>query len=203
MVLSILLLMAMSQSGAAPVAVAGLTVEPVISGATYCQVTDGHVALRLRFILHYQNTSESNIVLPMFSVPSGYDLFKDKSAFEDQKEQSLPIHRDDVLDAAKLDPSKPDPKLFRILRPGETASAYEVLWIPVEPPKEVGSSLLGKDHYLRVRMNPWPAERTVGEKLRELWQPYGLLWLNEVQSQPLKLHVEHRPRADSCRPYVD
>jgi hypothetical protein len=196
--------MAMSQSETASVAVAGLTAEPVIRGATYCQVTDGHISLRLRFILHYRNTSESNIVLPMFSVSSGYELFKGEGPFDlNRKEQSSSLRRDDVLDATKLDPSKPDPKLFWILRPGETASAYDELWIPVEPAKESGSTLLGKDYYLRVRMNTWPAKRTAGEKLRRLWQSYGLLWLNEVQSQPLKLHIDHNPRADSCRSYVD
>jgi hypothetical protein len=204
MVLSIWFLMAMSQFGTASVPVAGLTVEPVISGATYCQVTDGHITLRLRFILRYQNTQGSNIVLLMFSVPSGYELFKGEAAFDlNRKEQSFSLHKDDALDATKLDPSKPDPKLFWTLRPGETASAYEELWIPLEAAKGVDSSLLGKDHYLRVRMNPWPAERTAGEKLRTVWQSYGLLWLNEVQSQPLKLHVEHGPRADACRSYVD
>jgi hypothetical protein len=204
MIQSILFLMAMSQSGAASSGVAGLTAEPVISGATYCQVSDGHITLRLRFILHYRNASESNIVLPMFSVPSGYELFKGEAAFDlNRKERSFSIHRDDVLDATRLDPSKPDPKLFWTLRPGETASALEELWIPVEPAEGVGSSLRGKDFYLRVRMNPWPAKRTTGEKLKKLWQSHGLLWTNEVESQPLKLHLEQNPRPDGCRSYVD
>jgi hypothetical protein len=202
--LSILFLMAMSQSGASSVALAGLTVDPVISEATYCQVTGGHISLRLRFILHYQNTSKSTIVLPMFSVPSGYELFRGEAEFDlDRKERSLTLHRRDVLDAAKLDLSKPDPKLFWTLRPGEAVSAYQELWIDVEPTKEFGTSLLGNDHYLRVRMNPWPAKRTVGEKLRKLWQSHGLLWLDEVESQPLKFHVPHSPRVDGCRSYVD
>src|ERR1035441_4251119 len=105
----------------------------------------------------------------MFSVLSGYELFNGEAGFDlNRKEQSFSLHRDDVLDATKLDPSKPDPKLFWTLRPGETASAYEELWIPAEFAKGVGSSLLGKDHFLRVRMNPWPAERKIGEKLQRL-----------------------------------
>ena len=143
-------------------------------------------------------------MLPMFSVLSGYELFNGEAGFDlNRKEQSFSLHRDDVLDATKLDPSKPDPKLFWTLRPGETASAYEELWIPAEPAKGVGSSLLGKDHFLRVRMNPWPAERKIGEKLQRPWQSYGLLWLNEVQSLPVKLHVEHGPRTDGCRSYAN
>ena len=200
MVLSVLFLLAMSQSEGTSGAVDGLTVERVISGATYCQATDGHVALRLRLILHYQNTSESNIVLPMFSVPSGYEIFKGEGAFDlNRKEQGVSLHEKDVLDATKIDLLKPDPKLFWILRPGEQASTYDQLWIPVEPAQGGGTSLVGKDHYLRVRINPWPAKRKAGEKLRTLWQSYGLLWLNKIQSQPLKLHVEHSPRVDGCR----
>jgi len=203
MALSVLFLVAMSQSGIASVAAASLTVEPVISTATYCPVTDGHIALRLRLILHYQNDSESNIVLPMFSVPSGYELFKGEAVFDlNRKERSVSLNRDDVLDTTKLDISKPDPKLFWTLRPGETVSAYVVLWIPVEG-NGTGTSLLGQDHYLRVRMNPWAANRTAGEELRKLWQSYGLLWLDEVQSQPLRLHIEHQPRVDGCRSYID
>jgi hypothetical protein len=199
MVLSVLLLIAMSQSGMASGAATGVKLEPVISGARYCQTSDGHIVLRLRFILHYQNTSESTIVVPMFSVPFGYELFKGDAAFDpNRKERSFSLHRDDVLDATKLDPSKPDAKLFWTLRPGETASAYQGLWIPVEPARRVG-----RDHFLRVRMNPWPAERTTGEKLRGLWKSYGLLWLNEIESVPLKFHVEHGPRTDGCRSYVD
>ena len=87
-------------------AATGVNLEPVISGATYCQTSDGHVTLRLRFVLHYHNTSESTIVVPMFSVPSGYELFAGEAAFNpNRKERSVSLHRDDVLDATKLDPA--------------------------------------------------------------------------------------------------
>jgi hypothetical protein len=204
MTLSVLFLVAMSQGSTEPVDPAGLTVDPVISGAIYCREADGHIALRLRFILHYRNTSEENIVLPMFSVPSGYELFEGEPAFNsDRIERSVSLKRDDVIDANKLGTSKPDAKLFWTLRPGETASTYWTLWIPVDAAKGTGPSLLGKDHYLRVRMKPWAANRTEGERLRKLWRSYGFLWLEEVRAQPIKLHVEGKPRVDGCRSYVD
>ena len=200
MLLPLLVLLAhsaLSQSEAASGASVGLMLEPVISGAKYCQETGGTIALRLRFILHYQNTTQTAIVLPMFAFLSRYELFSDEAALKlNRSESSMSFHRDNVLDAAKLDFSTPDPKLFRILRPGETASSYGLLSIVVQPVHGDGPSLLGRDHYLRVHMNPWPAERKTGEKLRTLWQRYGVLWMAEVASLPLKLHVEDRPRAD-------
>lgn len=167
-------------------------------------------------MLHYQNTSRSTIVFPIFSVLCGYELFKGEAAFDlNQKERSISLHRDNVLDATQL--SKPDAKLFWILRSGETAQTYAELRIPLEFASRggpssvrldhftsrVGPFSLGGDHFIRVRMNPWPADRNVGEKLRELWKSYGVLWLNEVESLPLKLHVERWPHIDDCRSDID
>jgi hypothetical protein len=200
----LVLLAAMNQSGAALGPTADLGLEPVISEAKYCGKAGGEITLYLRFILHFQNNTQTPIILPMFAVLSGYELFSDEAALKlNRSESSVSIRRNLVLDAAKLDSSTPDPKLFRTLQPGDIWSAYESLSIVLQPAHGDGLSLLGKDRYLRLRMNPWPAERKTGEKLRTLWQRYGVLRMTEVPSLPLKLHVEDRPRAGACPVYVD
>jgi hypothetical protein len=170
-----LLLIAISRSVAASSGSVDITLEPVISEAKYCREGQGDVALNMRFILRYRNTSQTTIVLSAFSVLSGYELFSDETALKlNRREFSLSLHRNDVLDARKLDPSTKDPKLFWIIGPGEIASAYQSVSIPVLPAQGDRPSLLGQDRYLRVRMNPWPAERKTGDKLRTLWERNGV-----------------------------
>ena len=65
--------------------------------------------------------------------------------------------------------------------------------------QEVAEALAERrDYLLRVRMNPWLADRKEGRKLRALWPEQGVFWMSEIQSIPLKLHVEASPRASAC-----
>ncbi len=181
-----------------------LSLEPVVSQAKYCREYSGGISLRLEFILHYRNESNNSIVLPMFARLSRYELFTDAAALaKDAAEADLRFRVEDVIDARKLDPSRPDAKLFWTLRPGESASSYSSLSILVQPAHKEFSALLGRDHYLKLYMNPWPAERTTGKKLSTLWDRYGILWLTDIPSLPFKFHVEHQPRTDPCPLRVD
>ena len=204
MLVPVLILTAAMNQPRAVSGAADLVLEPVISEAEYCREAGGEIALHLRFILHYQNATQTPIVLPMFDLLTRYELFSDDAALKlNRPNADISFHRDHALDATKLDASTPDPKLFRILRPGEIASSYGSLSIVVQPVHADLPSLLGKDYYLRVHMNPWPAERKTGEKLRTLWQRFGVLRMAEIPSLPLNLHVEHRPRPDVCRLSID
>jgi len=70
--------------------------------------------------------------------------------------------------------------------------------------QEVAEALAERrDYLLRVRMNPWLAGRKEGRKLRALWQEQAVLWMSEIQSMPLKLHVDASPRASACWLQVD
>jgi hypothetical protein len=204
LILPICVTIVMSHPAAGSAETDGLTLEPLVSEAKYCREPEGGTTLRLKMVLHYQNNSLGPIVLPMFTVLSGYELFSDEEALKlDRKESSVSLRSKKVLDAMKIDSAGPDQRLFWILRPGESASSYASVSIVVQPAHGSRGQLLGKDRYVRLRMNPWPADQRTGEKLRNIWQREGVLWMREVLSLPLKVHVDYQPRADSCPGKVD
>jgi hypothetical protein len=184
--------------------IADLVAESVVTQAKYCLESSGDITLRLEFILHLKNTTPNAIVLPLFARLSRYEMFSADAALRrGQKERDVSFRAEDVLDPNKLDKTGPDPKLFRILKTGETSSLYTSVSIVLLPARAVNSPLLGKDHFLKLYVNPWPAERGVGDTLSRLWAQYGNLSLREIPSLPFKFHIEHQPSAEACHIRVD
>jgi hypothetical protein len=181
-----------------------LVAEPVVSQAKYCRESSGDISLRLSFIVHFKNTTQSAVVLPLFTRLSRYELFSDEAALiQGRNDADVRYRTEDVLDAQKLDQAGPDPKLFRILNAGETASMYTSLFVAVLPARTAKSPLLGRDFYLKLYMNPWPTKRSAGERLARVWQQYGNLVLTDIPSLPFKFHVEHQPNSEVCPIRVD
>jgi len=181
-----------------------VVVEPVVSQDKYCRESNGDISLRLEFILHFKNTTQNAIVLPLFARLSRYELFSDDAALsQGRKVADVSFRNEDVLDAQKLDQVRPDPKLFRILKAGETGSLYTSVSIVVLPARAAESPLLGRDHYLKLHLNPWPAERSAGKTLAQAWQRYGNLFLTDIPSLPFKFHVHRQPISEACTIRVD
>jgi hypothetical protein len=190
--------------GGLALAATDLSFQPIIKEATYCRERKGSLDLRLHLELQSQTPTGVTLLLPLFAEVSGYEIYRDEYAVRlHQIESGSTIHLNDVLGAKKLSPVAPDPRLFRVIPAGERASWYAVVEIPVMTKGRDAHSLLGKDRYLRVRMNPWPAARKPGERLRETWRPHGLLWITEFVSLPLKIHINQEPKAGACRTNVD
>ena len=182
----------------------GLVAEPVVTEAKYCREFSGDISLRLQFILHFQNTAQSALVLPLFARLSRYELYSDDAALpRGRAEADVRFSAGNVLDANKLDQARPDPMLFRILNAGETTSLYTSVAMIVLPARTARSPLLGSDRYLKLYLNPWPADPGAGRTLYRAWQPYGNLLLAEIPSLPFKFHIQHQPRAEACPIRVD
>jgi hypothetical protein len=185
-------------------AASDLVFEPIIGKTEYCRDSAGSITLRLQLELRSQTVTEVPLLIPLFAQMSGYEIFRDEVAVQlNRVESGSSLHLEKALDATKLSPREPDPRLFRIVRIGETASWHASLMIPVMATRPNGVSLLGTNRYLRVRMNPWPADRKTGESLRRLWQSHGLLWMTEVVSSPVRIHIEQEPKASACWMRVD
>jgi hypothetical protein len=175
-----------------------LTFEAIITKTKYCQAGAGPIMLDLIFQLRSRTATPIPLVLPLFAQVSGYELFRDEAAARlNSAESKYSFHLQNVLDASKLDPSEPNPKLFRTLVAGQTAVWYGRVSIPISRARNT-ASLLGEDRYLRLHINPWPAKRRTGEKLRDLWQSRGLLWITEVVSLPIQIHIEREPEPSAC-----
>ena len=177
--------------------------EPIIQKAEYCQGKAGSITLRLQFELRSRSATQTPLILPLFAQVSGYELFRDEAAVRRNRVESSSFHLEVARDAAKLKSSTPDPKFFRTVPAGETASWDGLVEIPVAPTRRNKPSLLGTDRYLRVHMNPWPAPRQQGKMLSELWRSQGVLWTAEVISLPIRIHIEREPKASACWMQID
>ncbi len=191
-------------AGSNPATEPDLVFEPIIRKAQYCGGKPGVITLRMLVELRSDQASQVPLVLPLFSQVSGYNLFRDEAAAKANRPESAASYRlKDVLDASKLTTVKPDPKLFRLVQAGQTASFYGLVEIPVVPMNRKTPPLFGMDRYLRIRIKPWPAARKESGRLRRLWRSQGLLWTREVVSAPIKIHFEQAPKPEACWMQID
>jgi hypothetical protein len=181
-----------------------LDFQPIITKTTYCSERGGLLTLRLALELRSQTATTVPYIFSQFALASGYELFRDETAVRlNKRELRSKVRLKEVLDAQKLNPVAPDPKLFRIVPAGEIAKWYTQVEIPVLSNNGDARSLLGTDRYLRVRLNPWPAARKPGERLRKAWHSQGELWLTEFVSLPVKIHIEKAPKPIRCWMQID
>ena len=181
-----------------------LRFQPIIKDSTYCQEPKGALKLRLHLELRSQTSTGVPLLLPLFAQVTGYELYRDESAVRlHQVESTCRVHLNEILDATKLSSVAPDPSLFRKIPAGETALWHAFVQLPVMTRSQDVRSLLGKDRYLCIRINPWPAARKRGEQLRKAWMPHGALWTTEFVSLPLKIHIEQQPKVSACQVRVD
>ena len=181
-----------------------LTVEPELIESRYCGEDSGNLTLLVSVKFRYRNISQNTILLPLFFQFAQYGLFTD--------EQSLSANRPDrvervrvrrLFDIAKLDGTKPDQKLFDSMAPGSSRSRILEIPIFLRSPGRSRLPLLGSDVYLRVEINQWFENRKAGEDLRRRWREFGFLWIDNVWSEPLRLHIERDPVPQRCSVRID
>ena len=184
--------------------ISGLTVAPELIEARYCANRSGALELRAEVQFTYQNTSKGVIILPLFAQVVEYSLFADKEALMANRSDGQwrsEVRR--LFDERKLNQSRPGEDLFHLLAPGDSQSLRLSIFVPLLPPSRRGIKLLGTDQYLRVEINQWFGNRRLGEDLQRRWRDVGLLWIDNVMAEPLKLHIEEDPPRRACPVRVD
>lgn len=94
-------------------------------------------------------------------------------------------------------------QLFDLVQPGEFQTRIHEVFIMLWPSRDPGHSLLGADHYLQVVLNPWFGTRETGQKLRQDWRRFGLLWIDNITAEPVKIHIDKHPVPDRCQDRID
>lgn len=179
----------------------GLTVEPELVEGRYCLGNRGSVIFRATVKFTYHNTSQNRILVPRFYQVAGFTVFRD--------EESLGANRPDTqsryvmdrqLDVMNLDQAAPDDRLFDVLEPAASNARILEIFLAVRPRPEVP---LGADHFVRVEISHWSKNFKAAENLRRRWRKFGVLWIDNVVSQPLKLHIEKDFVPQRCQDRID
>lgn len=177
-------------------------VEPAIVKSTYCSSPNGDVTLWISLVVKYKNSLGQRVILPMPSRVAGYDLFSDEEYLEMERPLRTFYPRVAAMfDPSKIDRSQPDSTLFEVVEPDGVAQRLHNVHLLVRGPSV--RPLPAGDYYLRVRIDPWPANRKSGETLAQSWKERGKLWIDPITLPPVRLRIEETPVAEPCPLRVD
>jgi hypothetical protein len=180
-----------------------ITVEPMVAKTAYCSTSNGQLTMWVSLAVKYKNDLQAPIILSTVSRVAGYALFGD----EEQLKRNRPLRNvvpkfAAMFDPSKVDQSQPNPTMFQVIQPGRVAERlYNISFIVRRPGLRPLSS---GDYYLRVAVDPWPADRRSAKNLAQLWHMYGRLWMDFMVLPPTPLHIdEPSVRTEPCRLRVD
>jgi hypothetical protein len=174
-----------------------LTLQLSILDTKYCSEPGGGLTLRATVEAKYQNLGGETILLPQIGEVRNYSFYADHGTGPGEYESGEQFSRRDRFSRYDPNESIPNPSLFRPIQPGTVVRPANYLVIIIFSAKNRGA-LLGKDHYLTVAIDHWTPSRRTGEKLRDRWKPYGLLWIDPMTSLPIKISIPTAPDAEHC-----
>ena len=182
-----------------------LVINPVLVESRYCLEPQGAVTLRLRLRLTYHNDGSQPLLLPRFYSPSRLTLVRVEDAGPNAAARvELPLPKRRMLDTTTLEQLRPNPELFDVIPPGGTFDE-RVTDVPIVARAGTSSRepLAVRDYLLRVVVDHWPDRRESGERLRDAWRGYGLLWIDPVETSSVKVRVNEAAEAAPCKGRVD
>ena len=181
-----------------------LAIEPSVLDSKYCLEAHGAVTLRLRMRLRYHNNGTRPVLTPRFYGLLGYKLFRDQdSVARNRPEGQVKFRKQQMLDTAQLDRSKPDPRFFEIVAPGASFAGNSAEVLLLVRSGSGRRSLPDGDRFLRLTIDHWPDRRAPGERLRRSWAALGLLWLDPVESSAGKINVDLKSEPRPCGGHID
>ena len=94
----------------------------------------------------------------------------------------------------------PPQDYFVILNPGESYFLNTTTGFAYCLPARAGCPTLTGEHFLSFVIATWKESPKVAEQLRKAWRPFGLLWDENVTSEPVRFTVVDQPDAPECPP---
>lgn len=98
--------------------------------------------------------------------------------------------------------SAPDKKMFELISPGASVQRDFVtgFHVSIDPSRRVDSTPLPGDYRIWVRRSTWPVygDETGAREARERWARYGLLLIQKVKLQGVRVHISIPQRMTSC-----
>jgi hypothetical protein len=180
----------------APLVAQGLSLDTEVMTHRYCSEASDAISLRLTLRLTYKNDTLQPIVLLRLTPFLGLTL-RDARSSEHSAEVHQLFSQYRFFDASKLKSEKPNARSFVTIPPGASYNdAVNELVIALGA--KGSSPLLGTDQYLTIETNTWPDQRNNGEVVQSAWKGTGLLWLDPVQSSPVRIHIDAAPDDRQC-----
>ena len=181
-----------------------LTTETKLLESSYCLDPNNSIDLRQRIQFEFHNVGGQPILLPWVGQVAQFKLFPNEAALAANRLEGQEVYvLHHPIEMSELDPAKPTRLLFDTIEPGGIRVRNYDIFIHLKPSRRPALSLLGRDHLLQVELNFWSQDRRTGETKRRMFQQVGLLWIDNIVSPPLKLHVEKDPLPKHCLDRID
>jgi|SRR5579871_3679362 len=175
-----------------------LAIEAEVGKSTYCSLSKDEVDVWVTLVIRYRSNLEQPLILCHRNDVAGYELFRDTEHLGANR----PLRKFaskvlSMFDASKIDTSQqPHSGLFEVVQSGTVAKRPVTVNLVVRGPKV--RPLPGGDYYLRVRVDPWPANRRSGEVLEDAWKSRGKLLTAPFTLPAVRVHIQEPPGVESC-----
>lgn len=174
-----------------------LTAE--IISQNYCAASSDSETLEMDLKLRYRNVGTQKLILYR-----GHDLFyqtRVRSAAGGAQPYEVLFLNSRFFDEEfeSIDQAAPG-KVFVSLSPGAVYERKLLVGIAlVRDGVERGNSAIAAgDHTLQLIVSTWYKPRSLAEKLRQQWQPKGLLWFDPLVSPPIHFLAQRPPSPAPC-----
>ena len=174
-----------------------LTAE--IISQNYCAASSDSETLEMNLKLRYRNVGNQKLILY-----KGHDLFyqtRIRSTAGPQAYEVLFLNSrffDEEFES--IDQALPG-KVFVNLSPGAVYERKLLVGMALVPEgvERGNSAIVAGDHTLQLIVSTWYKPRSLAEKLRQQWEPKGLLWFDPLVSPPIHFLAERPPSPARCK----
>jgi hypothetical protein len=175
-----------------------LTAE--IISQNYCAASSDLLTLEMNLKVRYRNVGNKKLILYR-----GHDLFyqtRIRSAAGGPQPYEVLFLNSRYFDQEfeSIDQAVPG-KVFVSLAPGSAYESKLLVGIALVPEgvERGNSAIAAGDHTLQLIVSTWYKPRSLAEKLRQQWEPKGLLWFDPVVSAPIHFLAETPPSPAPCK----
>lgn len=173
-----------------------------IIGQDLCAVNSHLDTLRMRVQLRYENVGARRIILYR-----GHDLFyqmkiRRRTSADGTKPYEVMTVNSRYFDEQPERIEQPTPgKVFVSLAPGASYEREILIGVGVvgEDALRGRDTIVSGEHTLQFVVSTWYQSRSLALKLRQQWEPKGLLWIDPLISSPLNFTVERQSSNVPCR----
>jgi hypothetical protein len=82
---------------------------------------------------------------------------------------------------------------FVTLRPNQTFLVETYFTLPYS-----SDWVLKENQILQIAVSTWPGTKKQSDDLKDKWKSIGLLWTDDVRSQPMQFAIEQDPQIEEC-----
>jgi len=165
----------------------------------YCN--NGSLSLRIKLLLRYKNVGTESVVLYKgASLVSSYLISHSaKAAAARNYVQVVRLEIKSSEEPNHFDTAGPGDD-FIILQPNIFYTVESEVDIPIAESANPNPDFLrAGTYFLQIKVSTWSESKNLARRLRNRWQQSGVLWFNDIVSQPMLFTVEKQPKIVDCQ----